>query len=322
MEKQYIYIAKASNEKSRCKIGKTSNLEARLHTYNNVTGQSIDVVYEYLFTCEVSNMTQVENDIKKEFSIVREVLSKEVYLLRADLFEKYVNFIKEHPLFIEEIFIKKDDKPEVKVKFVAKIKPTLTEQGINPVDVLNKAKRIADDEFYTRYEDIEKEINMYDKSIWKDKCVFCNCDDAVDDDDRRTSAFALFFLNNFKELQLKKLICTHYSGGIDLFNAGSRGYIFTKEGFSEIKDDYDKMKKYPREYDGSFDHPLSIKILNEEADIVCTNPPFSKARKYWKLIIESEKQFLIISNITNVKNQPYISYIMDNKVRPGYTRID
>jgi len=87
-------------------------------------------------------------------------------------------------------------------------------------------------------------------------------------------------LRNFKELGLKKLICTHYGGGIDIFNQGVRGYIFTKDGYSELPNDLEKMKKYYSGYDGSFDHPISIKILNEEADIVCTNPPFSLAAEY------------------------------------------
>ena len=46
-------------------------------------------------------------------------------------------------------------------------------------------QKTKNDEFYARYEDIEKEISMYDKSIWQDKCVFCKCDDAVDNDERK-----------------------------------------------------------------------------------------------------------------------------------------
>jgi hypothetical protein len=77
---------------------------------------------------------------------------------------------------------------------------------------MQKAKRVDNDEFYTRYEDVEKELSMYDKKIWKNKTVFCNCDDAVDDDkdtdvdtstDVSTYAFALYFMRNFKELSLK-----------------------------------------------------------------------------------------------------------------------
>jgi len=151
--------------------------------------------------------------------------------------------------------------------------------------------------------------------------VFCNCDDAVDEkDDRKSSAFALYFKRNFKELGLKKLICTHYGKTkVDLFDAGSKGYAY----YYVMTNDAPKGKYFtPKGYTGSFDDPYSIKILNEEADIVCTNPPFSRSIEYWKLLIESGKKFLIISNITNVLTTAYIHYFMDNKIFPGYNRID
>jgi hypothetical protein len=189
------------------------------------------------------------------------------------------------------------------------------ERGIIKKEVLQKAQKVKNDEFYTRYEDIEKELSMYDKEIWKNKTVFCNCDDAVDDNEKNTSAFALYFLQNFKELELKKLICTHYSGMVDLFNQGTKGYVFTKDGFREFKE-------FPKNYTGSFDHPLSLKLLKEETDIVCTNPPFSRATDYWKITIESGKQFLIISNITNPITPAFIPYFKENKVWAGYNRVD
>ena len=320
--KQYIYVVQASNESTRCKIGKTKDLERRLKDYNTMTGKSKDIIYQYLFTCEVKDMTEVEKNIKENFSILRETKNTEIYLLNEEAFEFYVQFIKSHPLFVRELFIKPDDKPEVKVKYVEKTTPSLDDRGLTRKDVMQRAQRVKDDEYYTRYEDVEKELKMYDKSIWKDKCVFCNCDDAVDNDERRTSAFALYFLQNFKQLQLKKLICTHYSSKVDLFNQGARGYVFTKDGFSEIKDDYDKLKKYPAGYDGSFDHPLSIKILNEEADIVCTNPPFSIAIDYWNLVVKSKKKFLIISSFTSVLFSAFIPFFKNNKVWAGYNRVD
>jgi hypothetical protein len=196
-----------------------------------------------------------------------------------------------------------------------KTTPTLEERGITRKELLQKAQKINNDEFYTRYEDIEKEFSMHDKKNWKNKTVFCNCDDTVDGDEMNTSAFALYFLRNFNELGLKKLICTHYDGPMDLFNQGAKGYIFTKDGFREFRE-------YPEGYTGSFDHPLSLKILKEDADIVCTNPPFSRATDYWNVTVKSGKKFLIISNITNVKNQPYMSYFKEGKVWAGCNRVD
>ena len=75
-ENQYIYIVQASAESGRCKIGKTTDLERRLKEYNNMTGKSKGNVYAYLFTCEVKNMTLVEDAVKKAFFKLREERSK------------------------------------------------------------------------------------------------------------------------------------------------------------------------------------------------------------------------------------------------------
>ena len=313
-EKQYVYIVQSSKEMTKCKIGKTNNLERRLKEYNNMTGKSKETIYQYLLTCEVKDMAKVENDLKYQFITLREEESKEIYFFNTHWFNEYVKFIKSHSLFVKEIYIKTEDKKQI-VKIVKKTAPSLEERGITQKGVMEKAKRVNNDEFYTRYEDIEKELSMYSKKTWKNKTVFCNCDDAVDDNERNTSAFALYFINNFRELGLKKLICTHYSGVVDLFNQGAKGYIFTKDGFREFRE-------YPEGYTGSFRHPLSLKILKEDTDIVCTNPPFSKAKDFWKLVIESGKKFLIISNITNVKNDAYIPYFKNNKVWAGYNEVD
>jgi hypothetical protein len=313
-EKQYIYITQALLEPSKCKIGKTNNLERRLKEYNNITGVSKENTYQYLFTCEVKDMAAVENSIKVNFNNLREERSKEIYFYNKPLFKHYVEYIKSHPMFIKEIFIKTEQKKEI-IKIVKKATPTLEERGLTTKEIMEKAKKISNDEFYTRVEDVEKELSMYNKSVWKDKVVFCNCDDPVGDSEKNTSAFAIYFLLNFNELGLKKLICTHYSGVVDLFNQGAKGYIFTKDGYSCVKE-------FPEGYTGSFRHPLSLKILKEDADIVCTNPPFSKAIDYWEIIINSGKKFLIISNIANPITKAYIQYFKNSKVWAGYNRVD
>jgi len=315
--KQFVYIVQASLEPSKCKIGITNDLERRLKEYNNMTGKSKENIYQYLFTCEVKNMSQMENDLKEKYSMMREEKSKEIYFFNKDLFKHYVMFIKTHSLFLQEIFIKTEPKKE-KTKIVKRTKPTLEERGVSKIDVMWQAKRVDNDEFYTRMEDIEKELILYQKSIWENKTVFCNCDDAVGDTEIRTSAFALYFIKNFKELGLNKLICTHYSGEVDLFNQGSKGYVFTKFGYREL----DFKKEYPEGYNGSFDHPISIKILKEETDIVCTNPPFSRAIDFWDVLIKSSKKFIIISNIQNPKNPAFIPYFKENKVWAGFNEVD
>ena len=313
-EKQFVYIAQSSKEITKCKIGITNDLDRRLKDYNSMTGKSVENIYQYLFACEVKDMRAVENDIKEEFSTLREEKSREIYFYNMPLFNHYVNYIKLHRMFKKEIITKTEEKKQI-VKIVKKTTPSLAERGISQKELLQKAQRINNDEFYTRYEDVEKELKMYSKSIWKNKTVFCNCDDAVDDDDRHTSAFPLYFIQNFRELGLNKLICTHYSGVVDLFNQGAKGYIFTKDGYREFKE-------YPEGYTGSFDHPLSLKILKEDTDIVCTNPPFSRAIDYWKTVIESGKKFLIISNITNPITPSFIPYFKNNLVWAGFNRVD
>lgn len=260
-------------------------------------------------------MRQVEQDIKNQFPHLREQSSREIYFYNRPLFDTYVDFIRSHRFFVKEICIQEPEKKTV-IKIVKKHTPTLKERGITPKDIMQRAQKVQNNEFYTRYEDVEKEIEMYPLDVWENKCVFCNCDDAVGETrtEKDSSAFALYFIKNFIRLKLKKLICTHYSGQMDLFHAGAKGYIFTKKGVKEVI-------TATRGYTGDFADPISLKILNDEADIVCTNPPFSLAKEYWKTIIESGKKFLIISNFTNCKNKAYIHYFMRKKVWPGYNDV-
>lgn len=315
-KKQYLYIVQSSLEPAKCKIGITDSLERRLKEYNATTGQSKDNIYTYLFSCEVKNMREIETDIKNNFPHLREQASREIYFYNAALFDMYLGFIRAHPLFIKETFIKPAEKKTI-IKVVKRTTPTLQDRGMTRRDVMQRAKKVNNDEFYTRYEDIEKEISMYPEKIWQNKCVFCNCDDAVGETrtEKDSSAFALYFIKNFVRLGLKKLICTHYSGQMDLFSAGAKGYVFTKNGAHE-------MTKTPKGYTGCFEDPLSLDILNKEADIVCTNPPFSRARDFWRVVINSGKKFLIISNISNCKNAAYLPYIINKQVWAGYNRVD
>ncbi len=312
--KQYLYIAQGSLEPSKCKIGITNDLNRRLKEYNSTTGISAENSYSYLFAAEVSDMKALEQDIKNRFFYLRELEKREIYFYNPSLFDMYVNCVVASPYFIKKVTFKESKKSNL-VK--AKTQPTMEERGFTRKELIERAKRIKDDEFYTRMEDIEAEFAMYPTKIWKDKVVFCNCDDAigVKRDYTDSSAFALYFLKHFLRLKLKKLICTHYGGKVDLFNAGTKGYIFTKEGASEIIET-------PKGYNGGFEEELSLQILNKQTDIVCTNPPFSRAADYWKVLIASKKKFIIISNITNCITPSFIPYFANKKAWAGYTRVD
>lgn len=107
---QYLYIVQSSLEPAKCKIGITDNLERRLKEYNHTTGQSKDNIYSYLFTCEVKNMREIENDIKNQFPHLREQASREIYFYNKSLFDMYVDYIKSNPNFKREIYMVEPEK--------------------------------------------------------------------------------------------------------------------------------------------------------------------------------------------------------------------
>ena len=160
---------------------------------------------------------------------------------------------------------------------------------------LSRAKFEKNDEFYTMLGDIEKEIPHY-KNHFKGKVVFCNCDDPA------FSNFYKYFSTNFKALELKKLITTHYSK-----KGSSYALIVQKEGCSriELKDN------------GDFRSKESIALL-KEADIVVTNPPFSLFREYLAQLMEYNKSFLILGPFNVVTTNSVFEYIEAGKLRFGY----
>ena len=161
---------------------------------------------------------------------------------------------------------------------------------------LRKAKKEKNDEFYTQLTDIKKELSNY-KEQFKDKVVFCNCDNP------EYSNFWKYFKLNFKHLGLKKLISTHY-----------------EEEKPSYKLEYDgkNIVKTPLSQNGDFRSPEAIEIL-KKADIVVTNPPFSLFREYMAQLIEYEKKFLIIGNKNAVTYKEVFPLLKDNRIWFGYS---
>jgi Adenine-specific methyltransferase EcoRI len=159
---------------------------------------------------------------------------------------------------------------------------------------LRGAQKAKKDEFYTRLEDIEKELRQYGDHF-KDKVVLCNCDDP------RVSKFFHYFSYGFEHLGLKKLITTCYkSTAGDLFSDHSDdtaiSLTYTGDKNGNRVPDVDEIGVKPLAGDGDFRSEECVALL-KQADIVVTNPPFSLFRDYIAQLVEHEKKFLIIGNM-------------------------
>lgn len=182
---------------------------------------------------------------------------------------------------------------------------------------LSSAMEAKQDEFYTRREDIEREMKNYRKHF-KDKVVYLNCDDP------RESEFFHYFSHNFEHLGLKKLIAACYkSQDVDIFSTGTSEkaiyleYEGDKDG--DLLPGRDEIEVKEFQGDGDFRSAESIELL-KQADIVVTNPPFSLFRQYVAQLIEHDKQFIIIGNMNAVTYKEIWPLIQNNKLWLGVTR--
>ncbi len=180
---------------------------------------------------------------------------------------------------------------------------------------LQEAKSNKKDEFYTQLPDIERELKHY-KKHFKDKVVYCNCDDP------RVSNFFHYFSHNFEKLGLKKLITTCYkSQSMDLFsqNKSEKAIYLEYDGDKNGNNvpDPDEIGIKKLKSDGDFRSKESIGLLTQ-ADIVVTNPPFSLFREYVSQLIEYDKKFIIVGHQNAIKYKEIFPLIRDNKIWLGY----
>ena len=200
---------------------------------------------------------------------------------------------------------------------------------------LANAKTAKNDEFYTQYQDIQKEINAYleyDPNVFRGKTVLLPCDDP------EWSNFTKFFAQNFEAFGLKKLISTSYaveskkikdwqptlfeteSPYYDADKSRTNGKIFVLD--EDINSDgrfniNDLHWKY-LEGDGDF-RSDEVKALRDEADIIITNPPFSLFREFFAWIMEAGKKFVIICNKNCISYKEVFPYIKSNHIWVGST---
>lgn len=214
---------------------------------------------------------------------------------------------------------------------------------------LTNAKRNKNDEFYTRFFDIQKEISAYleyDPDTFANKTVYCNCDDPYE------SNFFRYFVLNFNTLKLKRLITTSYkpspvaNSQLGLFGDDKtlkqdkgRPKItankFIINDIGDINNDGEfnlidiakqlKANKHnewePLEGDGDFRSPECVELL-KQSDIVVTNPPFSLFREYIQQLFDFEKQFVIIGNMNAVTYKEIFQKFKENKIWIGATNFN
>ena len=212
---------------------------------------------------------------------------------------------------------------------------------------LKNAKRAKNDEFYTQYADIQKEIEAYVEyaaNVFRGKVVYCNCDDPFE------SNFFRYFVLNFKKLGLKQLITTSYKPSpvantqLALFGddetlpktkgrpkVNANKFIINevhdidgKDGEFNLKSVAKKLKANinnewtPLQGDGDFRSDECIELL-KQADIVVTNPPFSLFREYVKQLFDCGKKFVIIGNMNAITYKEIFPLIKMNKLWLGPT---
>jgi len=200
---------------------------------------------------------------------------------------------------------------------------------------LHKAKDAKKDEFYTQLSDIERELRFYE-GHFKDKVVYCNCDDPYE------SNFFKYFALKFNYLGLKKLIATCYTGSpiantqLTLFNFESEENKTTRQphkieitetpdinndGVVDLTDvelllGSNKNHLTRLKADGDFRSKECIDLL-KQSDIIVTNPPFSLFREYVAQLMQHEKKFLIIGNINAITYKEIFKLIKENKAWLG-----
>lgn len=199
-------------------------------------------------------------------------------------------------------------------------------------DKLSKAKSGKNDEFYTQYSDIEKEMNAYldaDPKVFHDKIVLLPCDDP------EWSNFTKYFAQNFEKLGLKKLISTNYAPSAasifkqpTLFESESplfdptkttvNGKIFTlhRDMSGDNRIDVNDLEWEYLEGDGDF-RSNEVEMLRDEADVIITNPPFSLFREFLAWIVEADKKFVIIGNMNAITYKESFSLLKKNRMWLG-----
>ena len=179
---------------------------------------------------------------------------------------------------------------------------------MNNNDNLRKAFKVKNDEFYTKLTDIEKELMHY-KEMFVGKTIYCNCDNPT------KSNFVKWFYRSFNILHLKRLIVTAYNkDGFGLYWDTDYPKVDIKT--ISINDCIENDVRY-LSGNGDFRSDECIELL-KQADIVVTNPPFSIFGEYVKVLMDNNKDFVILGNMNAITYKEVFPYIKENRIGLGY----
>lgn len=205
-------------------------------------------------------------------------------------------------------------------------------------NALGKAKKEKFAEYYTQYQDIEREMQeyvAYNRDVFRDKTILLPCDDP------EWSNFTRFFAANFQLFGIRKLISTSYAPdakrakyGIsqDLFEVNEddprydptrwqthgRIFVLDRDVNGDDRIDIDDLRWDYLEGDGDF-HSAEVTKLRDESDFIITNPPFPLFRDFWRWIFDGGKQFSIIGNMNAITYKEVFPMLRDNRAWIGGT---
>lgn len=202
---------------------------------------------------------------------------------------------------------------------------------------LGRAKAAKNDEFYTQWADIEREVNAYlefDPDIFRNKVILLPCDDP------EWSNFTKFFALHFTDYGIKRLISTSYAPDSNPSGTYYQPTLFEEESpaFDASKDrvrgkkfvltpedingdgviNIDDLQWDYLDGDGDF-RSAEVSLLRDEADLVITNPPFSLFREFVAWLVDADKTFSIIGNSNAITYKDIFALIQANRLWKGAT---
>lgn len=169
---------------------------------------------------------------------------------------------------------------------------------------LNRARNGgATDEWYTSWRTVDRELSRHVESL-QGRRVHLDCDGPE-------SMFARWFAAHADMLGLRSLTCTRWNPDAhSLFHPDACGdrWDWTGAGWEHSH----------LSGDGSYASRECLQI-SRRADLVCTNPPFSRFTDYVSRLLDTGADLLVLGTLPLMKSDPVFPYVLSGRLRFGYT---